>query len=556
MGVMTAAASRRRWDVRRVVAMEVVSGVGDGAFWVALVAIMLDRGVGAGGFALAALVRLGPRALISAPAGVLADRVDRRRLLVGLDLARAVSMAVLALATTAGAPLTLLLGVVFVSYSLAAPYRPALTAAMPMVAGERDLSAANALVGTTRQVMTFVGPLVGAAVVSWWSSSTAFWVDAASFVAAAGLMAATHGLTGRSGRRDQKLAAHRVEWRRDMSGGWQDVRATAGLGVIAGLVFVMYAARGAELVLFALTAQERLGMGPAGTGVLTGAVGLGALLAMPAATRVAEAGRADLVMIGAVASTALPMMALGVIRSPVVACAVLVVVGAGVVVFEVLSVVLLQRLARRGLLGRVFGLIGAASNAGKLAGAVLAPLLVAAIQLRGALVALGATVAASVGVAVPGLLRLRRAAQQRRDQLRPTVEVLATLRLFDGASTSALEQMAATVEVEHAAAGEVVIRQGDLADDLYVVRSGHLVVVEDGRTVNEMQAGDWFGEIGLVQRRARTATVCADEACVLWRIHGESFLEALEDGSSESSALMEVMADRLARSRAAAERAA
>ncbi len=550
--MITAAAAGRRRDVRRVVAMEVVSGVGDGVFWVGLLAIMLDRGVGAGGFALAALARLGPRAVISAPAGVLADRIDRRRLLVSIDVARAASMVALALAATAGASLAVLLGTVLVSYTLAAPYRPALTAAMPMVAGERGLSAANALVGTTRQVMTFIGPLIGAAVVSWTGPSVAFWIDAVTFLIAAVLLLTTTGLTGRRAGHDRGLAAHRVEWRRDMFGGWHDIRSTAGLGVITSLVFVMYTARGAELVLYALLAQQRLEMGSAGTGVLTGAVGLGALLAVPLASRVAEAGRADLVMLGAVLSTAVPVVLLGAFRSPVAACAALMVVGAGVVVFEVLSVVLLQRLAERDVLGRVFGLIGTASNAGKLIGAMAAPLIVASLDLPGTFVVVGVAVGVAGTAAVPALTGLTRAARRRRDELRPVVDVLASLRLFDGASPFALERMASAMAEQKAFGGEVVIRQGAPADDLYVVRTGQLTVVENGTVVNELRPGDWFGEIGLLRQRPRRADVVADGPCVLWRIEGEVFLEALEDDASESSALMDVMADRLARSRAAA----
>jgi MFS family permease len=532
--------------------MEVVSGVGDGVFWVGLVAIMLERNVGAVGFALAAAARLGPRALVSAPAGVLADRVDRRRLLASIDLVRAISMAVLAVATAADLDLGWLLAVVFVSYTIAAPYRPALTAALPSVAGESDLSKVNAVVSTTRQLMTFIGPVVGAVVVATASPSVAFWLNAGTFTIAAVLVAGARSVGGRPLAAPVNLTTHRGEWRRDLFGGWHDVRGTAGLGVIATLVFTMYVARGAELVLFALAAERTLGMGAAGTGVLTGAVGLGALVALPAAARIADVGRVDRVLVAAVLTTGVPLAVLAGLHSSVAACAALVVVGAGVVVFEVLSVVVLQRLARRDVMGRVFGVIGAASNAGKLLGAVLAPALVAVAQVSGAFLALGVGVT-MIGIgSLPGLIALNRASRARRDQLRPLLEVLSGLRLFDGASPAALEQLASTIAVEEVPADHMVIRQGDRADDLYVVRSGHLTVVENGVVVNEMAPGDWFGEIGLVQRRRRTATVRADEPCVLWRIDGATFLQALEDGASASSALMEVMADRLARSRLAA----
>ena len=69
---------KRAPGVGRIVGMEVVSGLGDGVFWVGLIALLLDRGVGVEGFAVAALVRLGPRALISAPAGVLCAIITTR----------------------------------------------------------------------------------------------------------------------------------------------------------------------------------------------------------------------------------------------------------------------------------------------------------------------------------------------------------------------------------------------------------------------------------------------------------------------------------------------
>jgi len=154
-----------RTGVRRIVAMEVVSGIGDGVFWVGLAAVLIDRNSGAQAFTLAALARLGPRALISAPAGVLADRVDRRRLLVGLDLRRALLMIALAVVAVAEGPVVAILLLVLGTYTLAAPYRPALTAALPSVAGESRLASANAMVSTVRQLMTFIGPLFGALVI-------------------------------------------------------------------------------------------------------------------------------------------------------------------------------------------------------------------------------------------------------------------------------------------------------------------------------------------------------------------------------------------------------
>ena len=195
--------------------MEVVSGLGDGVFWVGLTAVLLERGFGAAGFGIAAIARLGPRALISAPAGVLADRLDRRWLLVSLDLLRGAVLVMLAFAAAGDMGPTGLLVLVAIGYTIAAPYRPALTSALPLVTGEDGLASANAQVSTVRQVMTFVGPLVGAVLVAAWSPTAAFVVDAASFLVAAVLIASIPALSDRFETGATNLTEQRHQWWRE-----------------------------------------------------------------------------------------------------------------------------------------------------------------------------------------------------------------------------------------------------------------------------------------------------------------------------------------------------
>ncbi len=539
---------RREAGVRRVVYAEAVSGLGDGIFWVGLLVLLFERGVGAGGFALAVLVRLGPRALISAPAGVLADRMDRRRLLIALDLIRAALMLSLAAAAAADAGLVIVLGLVLATYTFAAPARPALSAALPAVAGEDSLSSANALVGSVRQLMTFVGPLAGAVALRVASPAVAFAANGVAFAFSAVVLVFVPRLSEPKVNSTETLSSHRASWLSQLGEGWAEVRASSGLSVVMRLVFVMYAVRGAELVLYVLVADELIGLGTTGVGVLTGAVGLGALCALPLAARFADSERLTLVMLLTIASTAAPLALLAWLRSPVLASAGLVFTGLGVVVFEVLSLIVLQRLSRRELLGRIFGVVGAVTNAGKLAGALLAPVLVASVGLRGSVIVMALTLTAVGLSSIPQLISLTRSTNARRAELQPITRTLAMLEVFDGASPTALERLAASVTVERLPAGTVVLRRGDPADDLFVVREGDFSVLDANRPINKMSAGDWFGEIGLLQRSPRTATVVATSEAVVWRIPGETFLSALGTLAAEPSALLETMADRLARS--------
>jgi CRP-like cAMP-binding protein len=66
------------------------------------------------------------------------------------------------------------------------------------------------------------------------------------------------------------------------------------------------------------------------------------------------------------------------------------------------------------------------------------------------------------------------------------------------------------------------------------------------REVGRLTAGDWFGEIGLLDRRVRTATVTTVEDSIVWRIPGDTFLDVLEDSGAPPSAQLDGIADRLA----------
>lgn len=67
------------------------------------------------------------------------------------------------------------------------------------------------------------------------------------------------------------------------------------------------------------------------------------------------------------------------------------------------------------------------------------------------------------------------------------------------------------------APGEVVVREGDSAVNLFLIASGRARVEQDGRELRTLGAGEFFGELGILQQHPRTATVTAiDEmTCVL-----------------------------------------
>jgi hypothetical protein len=249
--------------------------------------------------------------------------------------------------------------------------------------------------------------------------------------------------------------------------------------------------------------------------------------------------------------TGLPMATLAVIREPGIAYAVLVLEGIAIVSLDILVETAMQRGVPGDVLGRVSGLVLSLTAVGTAIGTLGAPLLVDALGLEWALATAGVVpvmVAAGALLFVGGL---DAAVERGRHALAPRVAVLERLRLFDGTGRAGLERLARAAEERRLPPGSVVLRQGDPADDLFVLVTGDLAVDHDDgsgvRRINEMTAPDYLGEIGLVERVPRTATVTTASDAVLWRIPGDLFLETVSAASAFSPVLTSGITTRLAR---------
>jgi MFS family permease len=145
-----------------------VSATGDALFLVA-VAWLAGR-VGGDGAAVGHAVFLAavPFLLFGVPAGALADRWDRRRLMIASDVARALVLLLLPVAAGAlgGLSLGLLAGAAFLVSTLATPFGPARDALLPDLAEGASLARWNALVQTSVQVAQVLGLLLGGVVLS------------------------------------------------------------------------------------------------------------------------------------------------------------------------------------------------------------------------------------------------------------------------------------------------------------------------------------------------------------------------------------------------------
>jgi MFS family permease len=160
-----------------------ISFVGDFVSTVALVILVVDLSDSASAVGGLLVARLVPT-LASPLVGVLADRLDRRTILVVSDLARAV----LILAAVFTRDLLALYVLVFLMGLARTFFNPTIRAAFPSVVGEGDLTRANALINGTFSVSYAVGPALGGLLVAATGVNAAFVLDAATYLISAAFL--------------------------------------------------------------------------------------------------------------------------------------------------------------------------------------------------------------------------------------------------------------------------------------------------------------------------------------------------------------------------------
>ena len=143
-------------------------------------------------------------------------------------------------------------------------------------------------------------------------------------------------------------------------------------------------------------------------------------------------------------------------------------------------------------------------------------------------VALAVRIAGIVRTATRLAISRRRRAAER--ELAQRVSMLSRVRFLNGLSAPALAALASHLRVEHVAAGATVVTAGSVGDRFYLVRSGRLrAIAPDGTVYGAIVPGEGFGELALLDRTVRTATVEATEPAELWSIGRAQFARWVRD---------------------------
>jgi MFS family permease len=507
--------------------------VGDWAYLVALGVYAYDQG-GASAVGLVGLIRLIPGALIAPFSASFVDRFRRVAVMVVSDVVRFALMAAAAAVIASDGPAPVVYGLVAVTSATGTVFRPAQAALLPsLVTSPAELTAANVASSTLESVGTFLGPALGGLLLAVTSPAIVFAANGVTFLWSAVLVL---GLRSHDPPRERPSAGADA---RDVSSGVMAGIVTIvrepNLRTLVGLYAAQTLVAGALNVLVVVTAFELLDLDDAGVGLLYAAVGVGGLvggfvaLILSARGRLARDFALGLVLFG------IPLVLVGGVPVAFVAVVALGVLGIGNSIVDVNALTIMQRVVPDAVLGRALGALQGLLRATLGIGALVAPGLVALVGPEWALVVTGAVLPTLALLTRPRLRAIDREASAPE-----ATELLRRVSLLGSLPEPVLERLAREATPVRVAAGAPIVREGEVGDRFYVIRSGTVSIL--GRTFGP---GAGFGEIALLRDVPRTATASAVTDVELVALEREPFVAAVTGHAPSAAAADTVVAARL-----------
>jgi hypothetical protein len=511
------ASNARNPGLRRAQLAFAAAWASEWAFLVGVTVVAFRDG-GAAAVGVVGALRMAPAALLAPFATALADRVPRDRILVWACAARAALVAAAAPLAAADGAAPAVYGLAVLATAAFTVVRPAHAALLPALCRTpQELTSGSVVRGLMDAAGTLAGPAAAAVLLAAGGPE-------AVFAAVAGASAWAAWLVARL-RYDPppRRAVARRSLVRETAEGFGALAAHREAALVFGIALAQTFTRGCLGVLVVVCAVEELGTGEAGVGVLMGAIGAGAV-AGALGTGLLARGR-DLARwegTGA-ALWGLPLVAIAAAPEPAVALAALAVVGIGNALVDLGLFTLPVRLVPEALLGRVFGVFESLAALTVAGGSLAAAAAVDALGARGALTAAGVLCPAVVVASWAWLRRIDRAMAARDGD----VALLRRVPLLRPLPVPAIEELALRATAQVVPDGTAVFEQGDPGDRFYVVEAGAAEVVRDGVPVRSLGPGDGFGEVALLERCRRTATVRSLGGLVVRGIERDAFLTAV-----------------------------
>jgi MFS family permease len=360
------------------------SFVGDAVSMVALVVLVVEITGSASAVGGALVARLLPT-IASPLAGVIADRVDRRVVLVASDLARAVFVLGLVFARD----LATIYILVFLMGLARTVFNPTVRAAFPSVVGGGDLTRANALISGTFSTSIMVGPALGGLLVATVDVDVAFVLDAVTYLVSAILLSTVP--MPRPRRESEEGAGFVRELR---SGFGYLLGARIPLAIVVG-AFLTILTINATVPAEVFLAKETFGAGDAGYGLLVGLWGGGMVLGSAMMAVLGDRINLVLMYFLSIFVGACALVGTGLAPVFVLALVALTIEGAATGIDNVATDTILQQRVPEAFLGRVFSIRFLSYSVGEALAYPAGGLLVDAVGPRSTYILAGIATAAA-----------------------------------------------------------------------------------------------------------------------------------------------------------------
>lgn len=499
-----------------------------------------DGAVGAG---LLGAVRMVPAVISGMLSGALLARMRGDRILLGSALIRAACAAAAGIVILVHGPSAALMLLAALAAAAGAPVRVTQATLMPAIArSPAELVAGNMATTAGEGIGAFVGPFISGVV------AAAGMVAGGAFASMAlALIIAIF------------VGGLRLEQDADASGGMERA---GGLQLIDGLrslrqrpvaawsivgAYGQVLTRGLLNSLLVVAAVEVLAMGAGGVGLLTAALGLGGLFGaifIQAMTRTDSLVRT---LCAALAYWGAPLALIAIWPEPIVALLAMAIIGLANATFDGALFTLIQRSCANHERGAAFSLLEGVIGLGAVSGSLLGPILLIAFGNRGAL-AVG-------GAILPILALVIYARIGRADRVsvvdEALLQVVRAVPAFTELPLTAIERLVAGATPVSWPQGAVIMRQGDPGDVFVIVEHGEVDVLVNGQFMHRLGPGAGIGDIALLRRTPRTATVTAASDVRGHTVDAVTFLAAVS-GPAAAAVTERIASAHLARAAAEA----
>jgi len=555
----------RNPGLRRINLAFAGSAIGDWAYGTAILIWAYDVG-GARAVGIWFTVRLVLMTIVTPFASTLVDRLPRKMVMISTDVIRAALCLVVAGLVWADAPAWTVFVLATLAPLVGTPFRPAVAALTPkLVNTPEELTAANGTASTIESLAFFVGPAIGAILVSAIGVPVVVVFNAVTFLWSAALVSRIRvpseepaeapepveslvgGATGDHTTFDLATDAPADATEEAQLGfvmesmeGFKTIWRDPDLRVVSGVYSAQTIVAGASAVFGIEMAVQMTDFGSAGVGYIDSAFGVGALVGGLVAVGRSSIGKLGTDFGIGVIFWALPLLLAAIWPEMWAAFLAVFILGIANPVVDVNASTILQRKTDDDVMGRVFGALDTALIGAMALGSAIMPIMIHFWGLQWSLAILAIVISASV---LPAFARLKALNETLREPV--GLALLRQVPLFAPLELKSLERVAQQLVRIEVPAGDVLIREGDEGDRFYLIESGQMTATFEGSVLRQMGPGDPFGEIALLRDVPRTATVTADEPTVVRCLDRADFLDAVTGNSEVNNAADDMISKRI-----------